>query len=90
MAIGMVFQGDGFTEEQYNTVRNQVAPENRRAPGLLFHAAGQGENGFVVIEVWESQEALDRFFAEKLGQALQGANITAQPTFFQVTNIMED
>jgi quinol monooxygenase YgiN len=90
MAIGMVFQGSGFTQAQYEQVHNQVAPENRKAPGLLFHAAGQSENGFVVIEVWESREALDRFFGDKLGQAIQEANITAQPTFFEIINIMQD
>ena len=27
--------------------------------GLLAHGVGQGENGFRVVDVWESQEALD-------------------------------
>lgn len=80
----------GFTEAQYDRVRNQVAPDNRRAPGLRFHAAGQGDGEFCVVEVWDSQEALDAFFAEKLGRALQEANITAQPTFFAVTNTMDE
>jgi hypothetical protein len=50
---------------------------------------GQGENGCYVVEVWESQEAMQRFFDETLGRALQEANITAQPTFFQVYNTIQ-
>ena len=55
---------------------------------MIAHAAGPSANGFCVIEVWESQEALQTFFDAQLGQALQAANITAQPTFFEVTNSM--
>jgi hypothetical protein len=42
-----------------------------------------------VVEVWESQEAVDRFFQEKLGAALQNANINVQPEVFQVQNMMQ-
>jgi len=41
------------------------------------------------VEVWESQEALDRFFQEKLGAALQNANINVQPEVFQIQNMMQ-
>ena len=89
MAIGMIFSGRGLTQEQYEHVSRQVSPDNHAAPGLLYHAAGPSDGGFCVVEVWESQEALDRFFAEKLGHAMQQANITAQPTFFHVANTMQ-
>ena len=38
--------------------------------------------------VWESQEALQRFFQEQLGQALHQANITVQPTFVEIIRTM--
>ena len=38
------------------------------------------------MEVWESQEAMDTFFAEKLGAAMQAAGITIQPKVFEVFN----
>ena len=34
--------------------------------GLLAHIAGRGENGFRVVDVWESQEALDNFAAHPM------------------------
>jgi hypothetical protein len=41
-------------------------------PGRLFHAAARKGAGYVVTDVWESQEALDAFF-QTLGPLLQQA-----------------
>lgn len=89
MAIGVIFDGSGMSQDQYEQVNQLASPSNQPPPGMLFHAAGPREEGFSVIEVWESQEALQEFFAQTLGQALQQANISTQPTFFQVINIMQ-
>jgi hypothetical protein len=89
MAIGVLFQGSGVSQDQYQQVLDQVAPGNQPVPGMLYHAAGMGKDGMVVFEVWESQEAAQRFFDEKLGQALQEANITVHPTFLQIVNTMQ-
>ncbi len=89
MAIGVIFDGHGVTESQYRQVAEKVAPDNRPGPGLLYHAGGPTEDGFCVIEVWESQEVAQQFFDEQLGQALQEAGINVQPKFFQVVNIMQ-
>lgn len=89
MAIGAIFEGAGVSQAQYEQARDQVAPGNKAPPGLLYHAAGPIENGWCVMEVWESQEALDQFFQQKLGAALKQANINVQPRFFQVVNTMQ-
>lgn len=87
-AVGAVFEAN-ISQADYERVLQQVMPGNRAASGLLYHVAGQGENGWYVIEIWESQEALQRFFDEKLGRALQEANITVQPKIFQVANTIQ-
>lgn len=89
MAIGIIFDGVGVSQAQYEQVLHQVSPDNQLAPGLLYHAAGPSEGGFCVIEVWESQEVAQQFFDQQLGQALQQANINAQPKFFEVVNTMQ-
>ncbi len=88
MTIGIIFNGAGTTEAQYAQVLNQVSPGNQKPSGMISHSAGPREGGWCVIEVWESQEAAQQFFDQKLGAALQEAKITVQPTFFQVTNTM--
>lgn len=89
MAIGMIFEGAGVTRDQYNIVHDLVSPDNKKPAGMLSHAGGLGENGVVVIEVWESQEAATKFFQEKLGAALAAAKIDVMPRFFEVFNVME-
>ena len=89
MALGLIFIGTGVTQAQYEQVRNEVAPGNKLLPGMLYHAAGPAQDGWRVVETWESQEAADRFFKEKLGAALQKDNITVQPELFEVHNIMQ-
>ena len=37
-------------------------------PGLIVHAAGPTDEGFRIVGVWESEEAWQRFLAERLGE----------------------
>jgi len=89
MAIGLIFSGTGVSKDQYEQVLHAVAPDDQPPAGMLHHAGGPSESGWCVMEVWESQEALERFFRDKLGAALQAAGITAQPTTFQIVNTMD-
>ncbi len=50
-------------------------------PGLLAHIPGQGEKGFRVVDVWESQEALDTF-AAKLMPILEEIGVQGQPEVY--------
>jgi hypothetical protein len=88
MAIAMTFDGPGVSQAQYDQVRNEVSPDNRLPAGMLYHVGGPTATGWRVTEVWESQEAADRFFQQTLGQALKKANINIQPQVSQVHNIM--
>jgi len=47
--------------------------------GLFFLAAGQAEGGFRVFDVWESQEALDRFSRDRLMPAAEKIGGIPQP-----------
>ena len=89
MAVCLIFTAPGVPQAQYEQVRNEVAPGNCPPAGMLYHAAGPGEHGWCVAEVWESQEAADRFFREQLQQALEKAGITGQPQIFEVANTMQ-
>jgi hypothetical protein len=88
MAVGLVFDGVGVNQAQYEQVLNQVSPDNQAPSGLVYHAAGPTEGGFCVVEIWESEEALQQFFVS-LGPALQQAGINVQPKMFQVVNTIQ-
>jgi hypothetical protein len=46
--------------------------------GILVHAAGQGPDGFRVVDVWESEEACKQF-GEVLAPILEEVGITDPP-----------
>ncbi len=89
MAIVLVFEGAGVTQAQYDQVRKEVSPDNKPPAGMLYHVAAPMANGWRVVEVWESQAGADKFFQEKLAQALPKANINVKPDTAQVHNIMK-
>jgi hypothetical protein len=88
MAIVAVFQSPSFTQEQYDeTVRRLVGKDRMEsasdwpADGLLAHIAGQGENGFRVVDVWASEEGFNRF-GETLMPIIQELGIEVQPEIY--------
>ena len=50
-----------------------AALEGPAPEGLILHAAGPTDEGFRIIAVWESEEAWQRFLADRLGSAVDGA-----------------
>jgi hypothetical protein len=58
-----------LTRERYEAVVRRLTTGRDRlrsvadggVEGLLVHVAGEGDDGFWVIDVWASQEAADRF-----------------------------
>jgi hypothetical protein len=89
MAIAMIFEARGVSQAQYDQAVKEVSPDKELPAGMLYHVGGPTEGGWRVAEVWESQDAADRFFKDRLGQALKNANINVQPQVFPVHNIMK-
>src|SRR3954451_11354337 len=89
MFVMAVHQTPTLTRERYEEVVQRVTHGKPRFEaaadlpfeGVLVHAAGQGENGFYVIDVFESQEAVDRF-NEAMGSIPREVGIEEPPEFF--------
>ena len=86
MAVGLIFKGPGVTEAQYQQVFNKMAPNRQLPAGALYHAAGPSEDGWCVVEIWDSKESFDRLYEAKLGAALEEANLRGEFTFFELSN----
>jgi hypothetical protein len=71
MAIGLRIKFDGGTQDQYEAVNAHMNVEADPPEGLIFHAAGPIDDGWGVIDFWESREHFDRFLAGRLGAAIQ-------------------
>jgi quinol monooxygenase YgiN len=65
------------SQEAYETVTEAMFGTKRppAVDGCLVHSAGEGPNGFRVVDIWESQEALDSFTNDKLMPAMQEAGM---------------
>jgi quinol monooxygenase YgiN len=89
MAIGFIFNNPGQTQEQYDAAVEQLNLAESLPEGWIFHAAGPTEGGWRVVEVWESQEAADAYFQERLGQVLQNVGVSLdKPDSFRVYNVI--
>jgi len=89
MALAFLLEFPGVTQEQYDQVIEKLQLGGKTYQGGIFHVAGPMEGGWRVVDVWESQEAFDRFFQAKLGQALQEVGVAPpQPKVWPVHNIL--
>ena len=81
MVVCMVFDLRDGTRAQYAQVVARVAAKTGPGlqPGQIFHAAGAVADGWRVMDVWESDEAAQRFFQETFREALQGAGCPVGP-----------
>ena len=77
MAILARLQYPHVDSESYDLMIPQVGQALRNAPGFIAHLATQTPDGFDVIEVWASQEALDTFIRETIAPTMEGAGGTA-------------
>jgi hypothetical protein len=71
VAIGLRVKFEGGTQEQYEAVNAQAGVEENLPEGLILHAAGPIEDGWGVIDFWESRGHFDRFFESRIVPAIQ-------------------
>jgi hypothetical protein len=89
MLIMAVHQTPSLTQERYKEVVRRLTNGKDHLEtlsdlpfgGLLVHFAGQGRDGFCVVDVFESQEAVDRF-REAVTPIAQDVGIEEPPEFF--------
>ena len=71
MPVMVVHHTPSLTRERYEAVVHGLTggaprlktPADVPTSGLLVHAAAQTEDGFMIFDIFESQEAFDRFRA---------------------------
>lgn len=71
MAIVIVNEMQGGSQDLYEQVTNRVMPGGQLPEGCRDHIAGPIEGGWRVITVWESEDQFNRFRNEKLIPTLQ-------------------
>jgi hypothetical protein len=89
-AVVLVTQGGGLTQAKYEEVVRKLTDGKKTrmesvsdwpVQGLLAHAAGESVSGFRVVDVWESEEACNKF-GEVLAPLLQEVGIDGPPEIY--------
>jgi hypothetical protein len=89
MTVVLVHQGPTVTQERYEEAVRRLSggksrmqtPADWPVEGILVHIAGQGERGFRVVDVWESEDAARRF-GDQLRPILEEVGITDAPEIY--------
>jgi heme-degrading monooxygenase HmoA len=77
MSVLMVMEIPGGTTAEYDRV-NEIMGMHSDADepdALLQHVAASDGSSLVVVDVWESEEEMGKFFQERLGAALAEAGV---------------
>ena len=85
MAAGLILEFDGVGRSDYEAVNRALgidmeSGEGDWPAGLLFHSGGAKPGGWVVFEVWESQDDQQRFMDTRLAAALGEGGVTEPPS----------
>ena len=84
MAILMIADASEQMLAHYDQVITDLkAAGPEHPPGRLFHVAARKGPGYVVTDVWVSQEALDRFF-QTVGPLIQQAGGDPEQQVMQI------
>ncbi len=78
MAVGIRIKLVGVNQEQFDEVNKHVDPASNQPKGLLFHSSGPINEGWGVIDFWESREDFDAFFGSRVQEAVTAAGVQMQ------------
>ena len=62
MAVLIRHRADGMTAALYDQIAPPLIADLKTQPGFLLHVTFEDAAGFVVSELWESQEQHDAWF----------------------------
>jgi hypothetical protein len=89
LASGVLFDLPGFTRQDYEALLGELDLErNPPAGGILHLAAPNPTGGWLILDLWESEEAFERFARERLLPAVKRLGLPlVRPRPFVVHNL---
>jgi hypothetical protein len=81
VAVAVEQNFSGATIDQYDQIIRKMGlePGGATPPGAISHWVAKTEDGMRVVDVWESQEAFERFAQEKIGPYSREVGIEREP-----------
>ena len=87
MAVMMSAEVPGQTQEGYQASLDALREGIVKAPGFIMHMSAPSEDGWTVIEVWESKKEASDWFANNVAPALP-EGITPRRIFRDLYNVI--
>jgi predicted phosphoadenosine phosphosulfate sulfurtransferase len=74
-----IFTRNNITKQMYEALRKEVNREQDDPAGVILHASGFDDSGnnVRVADIWESDEELNNFVANRLMPVMQKAGVPA-------------
>jgi hypothetical protein len=92
MTVAVQLEFRGATLAQYDEITERIGllPGGPAMPHEFSHWVTKTEDGFRVTDVWENQEAFEKFSRETLGPIYQEVGVRRLPEiqFFEVHNYL--
>jgi len=90
VAVAVQLDFRGATLRQYDEINERIGllPGGPASREELFHWVMETDDGFRVVDVWETREAFERFEREKLSPIYEEVGVLNPPEiqFFEVHN----
>jgi hypothetical protein len=78
MAVAYELRFPGATTDQYDQVLQSMGltPGGPVPSGAIFHWVTQTDDGLLIVDVWESEQAFDQAFREQITPHTQEAGLS--------------
>jgi len=92
MAVAVELDFRGATLEIYDEINERIGllPGGPASPQELFHWVTSTEEGFRVVDVWETRDAFEQFLRQKLDPIFDEVGVPEPPqiVFYDVHNYL--
>jgi hypothetical protein len=75
MAVGIRIKLPGVNQEQFDKVNAHVNRAGDTPKGMIFHSSGPIDEGWGVIDFWESRGDFDAFFGSRVKAAIDATGV---------------
>jgi hypothetical protein len=87
MALGIYFKPQSFPKDVYDEGVRRLEQAGAGAPaGRIYHFAWEGQDGIEVFDIWESQEAFDKFGETLVPIMTELGADPGEPAIFEIHN----
>ena len=87
MAVLVTAEVPGMTPERYDPMLVALGDKLKQAKGFIAHAAGMSDDGWRVVELWETADDATRWFAENVYPNLP-PGVTPKRTLVELHNLV--